>query len=411
MAERIPKIDFQKKPIVLKKLDTTGSLEGDDSGYRDVPVLDSGTDHLVDISGEIMTRSNYDGTDEITGEHRADLVLPAGTERGVYARRSVLEALKVANEYLSKHYGGDRQIGVVDAFRSRERQAAGFSRKTIEKLGKNRQPDISALYKAGVTADATFSFVRADRKSPVYQEFVRDLAASKEVIYLAQESGQDPKTVAMFLGDVCANLVRASKFFQETPSTPLNIDIPLDSNNNAHAGGGAVDAFLYDSKGRMLNSHVPFDWLGSEAAMDFLEQDDSFEEFKARVKEDPILQAHLAKQGIKGDITPAQWKLWKEAQRIIFYTMTGVGATFYSDTAKNRKSKDFFGGENWHFEPGNVVYDPATGEPVYEDASARVVKDGGNPGHTLQKKGPGISAPWGGDAAHSQLIQKGVLKE
>lgn len=401
--------NFHREPIVLKMLDMTGALAGDDGGYRDVPVNDTG-EELVSIDGEIMTRPSYDGVDEVSGQFDQKLILPGGTEHGVYARRSVLEALKAANQYLSSRYPGMR-IGVVDAFRSKTRQVAGFSRKAMEVLGDNQQPDVPTLYKAGVTADGTFSLVRAVRDNSVYKEFVRDMEKSQEVIQLAEELGKDPSVVAIDLADVCANLRKASEVFSNTPTTPLNMDVPLNANNNAHAGGGAIDAFLYDADGRMLNSHVPFDWVGPEAAMDFLEQDDSFDEFKARVRTNPMLQKHLEKQGITGEITESQWKFWREAQRIMFHVMTRVGATFFTDTACNRKSSDFFGGENWHFEPGNVAYDAASGKPVYEGQSAGVVRDGGNPGHTLQKKGRGVSAPWGGDAAHEQLRQKGLLKD
>ncbi len=399
--------NFHDQPILLEKLDATGALAGDDGGYRDVPVTDAGED-LVRIDGDVMTRPSYDGFDEVTGKFDNRLVLPAGTE-GVYARRSVLEALKAANAYLSSRYANGMQIGVVDAFRSKGRQVAGFSRKAIEVLDGNQNPDISMLYKAGITADGTFSSVRPFRNNPVYTEFVKDMVSSQAVIHLAEELGKSPADVAIDLADICANLRKASDVFPNAPVTPLNMDVPLNANNNAHAGGGAVDAFLYDGSGRMLNSHVPFDHVGPEAAMDFLEQDDSFDAFKTRVKSNPMLREHLEKQGITGDVTPAQWKIWQQTQRIMYHTLTRVGATFFSDTARNIGSPDFFGGENWHFEPGNVVYDPATGKTVYEGQSANVVRDGGNPGHTLQKKGPGVAAPWGGDAAHEQLVQKGVL--
>ena len=356
-----------------------------------------------------MTRPSYDGIDEVTGKYDSRLVLPGGTE-GVWARRSVLEAVKAANAYLASRYGNGMQIGVVDAFRSKGRQVAGFSRKAMEVLDGNRNPDISTLYKAGITADGTFSSVRPFRDNPLYVEFVRDMTSSTEVMNLAQELGKTPESVAIDLADTCANLRKALRVFQNAPVTPLSMDIPLNANNNAHAGGGAIDAFLYDGSGRMLNSHVAFDHVGPEAAMDFLEQAGSFEAFKARVKSNPMLREHLEKQGITGDVTPSQWKIWQERQRIMYHTLTRVGATCYSDTAKNIGTPDFFGGENWHFEPGTVAYNPATGKPVYEGQSASVVRDGGNPGHTLQKKGRGVAAPWGGDAAKEQLVQKGVVE-
>ncbi|GEM_PF-2514960 len=408
MFSEFPDKDFHNKPIVLEKLNTTGALAGDDGGYRDVPVRDTG-EELVRIDNEIMTRPSYDGIDEVTGLYDKNLVLPAGTG-SVYARRSVLEALKAVNNYLEKYYGRGMQVGVVDAFRSKGRQVAGFSRKAIEVLAGDTQPNVSTIYKAGMIADGTFSLVRPFRDNPAYLEFVKDMGASKEVIDLAQELGKTPEAVAIDLADVCANLRKVSDVFQNTPATPLNIDMPLNANNNAHAGGGAVDAFLYDAKGRMLNGHVPFDWVGPEAAMDFLEQDGSFDDFKKRVKENPILQDHLEKQGLSGHITPAQWELWRTAQRVMYHVMVCVGSTFFSDTAANKNTPDFFGGENWHFEPGNVVYDVATREPIYEGQSAGAVRDGGNPGHTLQKKGRAVEAPWGGDAAHEQLVQKGIIE-
>ena len=396
--------NFHGTPIKLEMLETTGSRAGDDGGYRDVPVCDAG-DQLVDIGNDIMTRGSYDGYDEVTGEFNEKLVLQGGTDGGVYARKAVLEALKAANQYLTNRYGTNAMmIGVVDAFRSRKRQVAGFSRKAVEVLDGNQQPDVPTLYRAGTTADGTFSLVRAFRNDPVYTQFVSDMAASKEVIALAAELGKDADTVAVDLADVCANLRQGSNVV-----TPLNMNLPLNSNNNAHAGGGAVDVFLYDGNGRILNGHVPFDWVGPEAAMDFLEQDDSFDAFKERVKTSPMLKAHLEKQGITGDVTEAQWKIFRDTQRIIYHTLTAVGSTFFTDSAVNKNSPDFFGGENWHFEPGNVVYAAATNEVIYEAPSANVVRDGGNPGHTLQTKGKGVEAPWGGDAAHAELKRRGIL--
>ncbi len=401
--------DFHKKPIAFKVLKTTGVLQCDDGGYRDQSVHDRG-ERIVRIDGEIFCRPIYSGIDEVTGGFDANLCLPGGTEDGgMYARRSMLEALKVGNRYLAERYG-DMQVGVVDPFRSNERQSLGFSRLAIQALDGNQNPDIETLFNAGVTADNTFSLIRATRTAPQYLEFVRDMALTQEVKDLAQASGKDAMSVATILADVCANLRKASKTFSTAPATPLNMDLSLNGNNNAHAGAHAVDAFLYDSKGNMLNGQVPYDWMGGpEASMDYLENDANLARYNAKVKANPVLRRHLEKQGITGEVTEKQWQFWKQVQRIMYHTFHRIGATFFSDTQANQDSPDFFGGENWHIEAGNVAYDVATRKPLYVGTAAKFVRDGGNPGHTLQKYGPNVPATSGGDAGHAQLIKRGIL--
>ncbi|MBI2453667.1 hypothetical protein HYV58_00640 [Candidatus Peregrinibacteria bacterium] len=390
----------------MPMLATTGAREGDDSGYRDQPVRDY-REAMVDMSGEIATRPSYDGIDTITGTYRSETVLPGGTARGVYGRKTVVETLKVANEYLQNRYGKGTEVVVVDAFRSKDRQVSGFSRIAIGELQGKQLPDCETLYKAGLKADGTFSLVRPEREHPVYKEFVRDISAMPDIKQLAEAVEKEVSEVVTGIADIAANLRHAKKFFPNAPLTPLSMDVPLNAHNNAHAGGGAVDAFLMH-RGHILNSHVPFDYVGIEAAMDFLEQPDGLALYRAKVKESPVLQEHLRSQGIITEVTENQWEFWKQAQRIMFWVMKSTGSTYFSDTACNRANN--FGGENWHFEPGNQVFNPAATEyVVYTGAGYDQVQDAGNPGHTLQKLGPKTPAVWGGDAAHKMLEEKGVL--
>jgi hypothetical protein len=365
----------------------------------------------VTIDNVIRVRSNYDGNDLVNGAIRNELVLPGGTQERVFARRSVLEALRTADQYLADRYGGDMHVVVVDAFRSQERQAAGFTRKLIEVLNGKITPSSDDLYDAGIAADGTFSLVRADRRSSLQIEARSHTEGLPGVRDIAERVKKSVLDVAQELVDISANVRVAGRHFQFPPSTLLNMDLPLDAHNNAHAGGGAVDAFLFSS-GKLLNGHVPFDWVGVEASMDFLEDDANFDAYKARVQESPILQEHLRIQGIEGDITPAQWKFWRDAQRIMFHTMRRVGSTFFSDRACNGRGS--FGGENWHFEPGNVVYDRRNRHTrvVYEGGFASQLPNSGNPGHALQKMGARKAlAVWGGNGAHQQLRQGGFLDE
>ena len=78
--------------------------------------------------------------------------------------------------------------------------------------------------------------------------------------------------------------------------------------------------------------------------------------------------------------------------------MKSQGATFYSaDPAEE-------GGEDWHYEPGNVLYAP-DGTVVWAAPSAAKNRDSGNPGHELQTHGHGGVASYGGRSAHEIAVR------
>jgi hypothetical protein len=176
-------------------------------------------------------------------------------------------------------------------------------------------------------------------------------------------------------------------------------EVPLDFETNAHAGGGAVDMMLVDREGKLL-SLVPFDYVGEEASIDYLEDDENFERFKEHAKNKPELLRHLKKIGYNTleDFDFVAWEKIREALRVLYHLTKALGCTYYSAHP---------GGESWHFEPDGIALYAPDGTLVYESPLAEYFQPGsGNPGHTLQKLGPKAVAVYGGFSAHQQVIDQ-----
>lgn len=400
---------FHQRPIVLEPLPKfrDGRFFGNDKGYRDVHIRDNG-EEVVNMSGEIQCRTPYDngGIELVDGSFNPNLLLPGGViDGGVYGRRSLLEGIKKANRLLSEQYPG-AEIVVIDAFRSVKRQAMGFSKILNQVLKGNVNPSLSELYDFGSKADGVFSSVRADRQDPIAMEFIGDMHKNQQIADIARATGKSVQDVVNELLDMSANVRYSAKanVFSETPSVPLNMDVPLVFSNNAHAGAGAIDAFLFIGE-KLANGQIPYDYvgvkginlgdIGVQGAMDYMENDANFDEYRKQVLINPQLQRHLDRLGV-GEVTWQQWIEWRDAQRIVFHVMVAVGATIFSDTQANRT--DNWGRENWHFELPPLDKD---GNPLL----------GGNPGRALQTMGiKRAVATWGGVGAHEQLRKRGLLE-
>lgn len=413
---------FHERPVVLEKLPKFKGIDdrnfGDDGKYREVRINENG-EELVDMSGELQCRTPYDngGVRLVDGTLDSSLLLPGGTtDGGVYGRRSMLTGLQRGNSLLKEQYPGSELV-LVDGFRSVKRQALGFSMILNQVLKGNVTPTTAELYELGLKADGVFSSVRADRENPMAREFIDDMSISSEIQDIAKAVGKSVEDVVLELLDMAANVRYAekSKAFPSTPTTPLNMDVPLNFSNNAHAGGGAVDAFLF-MNGRLANAQIPYDYvgvkgvnpgdIGVQGAMDYMEDPKNYDEYRGQVRINKQLQDHLRRQLMVGnDVTVEQlvnrvtldwWNSCRDYQRIFFHTAVAVGATMFSDTQANRE--DNWGGENWHIELPPL------------DKNGRPLK-GGNPGRSLQTMGiKRAVATWGGVGAHEQLRKKGLLE-
>lgn len=410
--------NLHAKPIVRPIL-AHGLPEGDDSGYTEQGVLECG-EGLLNVGDDVKVIPDYDGISPYTGEYDANRVLPGGTDGKMYARESALVNLRVTNDYLAERYGSNVEVGVLDAFRSSLRQAAGFTRILVGLLkgeADPKNPDMKTLYKLGLRANGTFSMIKADKNSPEYTEFVAmlmsDPATRETLEELVRETGKDLETVLIKFASICASIESARSFFPDAPTTPTE-GLPLDFNNNAHAGGGAIDMMLMVD-GRLV-SHVPFDYVGPEAAIEFTETDANFAGYQERVLEDPVLRAHVEGLGVNPINIPfSKWIEWKEGNRLLHHLALATGSTYYSSSdalpAEDNPhgyTNAMDGGETWHKEPGNLVRDPRDGEVVYHGGLSSRFPDSGNPGHALQR---GVEkAVWGGNGAHEQLRQIGILE-
>ncbi len=413
---------FHERPVVLEKLPKFKGIDdrnfGDDGKYREVRIKDNG-EELVNMSGEMQCRTPYDngGVRLVDGTFDPSLLLPGGTiDGGVYGRRSMLTGLQRANSLLKEQYPGSELV-LVDGFRSVKRQALGFAMILNQVLKGDMNPSISNLYELGLKADGVFSSVRADREHPMAREFMDDMSTSREIQGIAKAVGKSVEDVVLELLDMAANVRYAekSKAFPSTPTTPLNMDVPLNFSNNAHAGGGAVDAFLF-MNGRLANAQIPYDYvgvkginfgdIGVQGAMDYMENPANYDEYRGQVRVNVQLQDHLRRQlEVGNDVTVDQlvgmitwdlWTTWRDYQRIFFHTAVAVGATMFSDTEANRV--DNWGGEDWHIELPPL---DKNGRPL----------PGGNPGRSLQTMGiKDAVATWGGVGAHEQLRKKGLLE-
>lgn len=412
---RSPFSGFEHKPIVLPRLKHFGKqvrLAGDDGGYREAPVDEQG-ETLVDIENSgIKVRPQYDrgGVELVDGSLNPNLVLPGGAGDIVWNRRSQAAGLCAMNEFLRREYNGE--VVVVDGFRSVERQAAGFSKVLRRVLEGDSRPDFATLFEKGFRADSVFSSVRADRSHPFAQELIADLKRNPDVLAYVAATRKSMESVLHDVLDFCANVQYSKQHFDTTVDTPLNVDIPLVFQNNAHAGGHADDLFLF-MNGQLANGQIPYDFAGIQGAMDYLEYDENFDAYNAFLNsgtpEAQYLRSHLLKLGIEGDVSWNQWVKWREAQRIIVHTAVAVGATFFSDTAKSGEA--FFGAENWHFEFGAIIWRlMGQRRRVFHREPFADRYAGGNPGHALQKMGPKKAvATSGGLYAHEDLRDRGYL--
>lgn len=395
--------NFDKRAIERPILESTGLPEGDDEGFDQVPVNESG-ERLVGL-GEYLQdqralKADYDD-DPATG-------LPGGFPPEKYVRESVAIAVRTANDFLEERYGQQIHVGVVEALRTYVRQSAGFTKKVMGVLAGDKKPGAKKLYEAGMRAKGSYTWTRVKEGDRNFSQFLQDIAASPETRkdLVGDADPADTEKIVKNFGIIQANIAASRKFFPDSaPNVSLNVPVEFDYQNNPHAGGGAIDAMLYDGE-VPISSPVPMGWMdGPEAAIEYMETEENREAFQRKVLENSLLQGYLTRMGINPlNITQANWDFIRGANRIFHGVMKGVGATYYS--AANPTD----GGENWHWEPGNVVRNPANGKFVHMGKWANRYFNSGNPGHALQRMPKGkATAVWGGIGGHEQLKRMGLL--
>jgi hypothetical protein len=390
-AWRTTRIDRGINPL-------TELIEGDDAGYRDMPTLRQNRSPL--IVPNVTIRASYDGTDEFGEKQDA---LPGGLVEGkLVLRETAARGIELLNQLVYEASDGEFAIVALDGFRSEERQAAGFTRLLRQQMSPagvtegNHLQNIPAFMRCSRIADGTFSWVRL-AESPRLQSVLSGLQQDAEFTAgIAQWIMAD---LEIDLGDVQTHHYQSAIREYLTVSANCGFGhgagLLLNSECNAHAGGGACDVFVFDKTGKPMNL-VYFDYAGPEAGMDFMEHDGAYEQYCTAVGQNPLLAQYLRRCGFDdiSKFTLHEWERIRGAIRILYHAARGAGMTYYSSD---------HGGENWHLEPGNIVYEPSTGGVVaFEGLTAQLHPNSGNPGHTLQTLGKGRMAVWGGATAHSQ---------
>lgn len=376
-------------PIVLEVNPKTGKKWGDDGGYRKMRTLPYNPSPLAVPSLEI--RSVYDGIDEYTGDHAKVSPLPGGLAGGKQMARTILaQGFDLGDMTLRSMTGNALGLVAYDLFRSEKRQAGGFTAKLLEQLSK-RDVDPSEVHgnllgyiQAGKEADGVFSFVNLDMTSPAYNQVIDRL--KEDVKFMV-----DVEDVASELGIGKDALLEEYVTFCSNSGLGQGTGVPLNGECNAHLGAGAGDAQVLDVKTGLPLSKVPFDYSGPISAMDFLEPDENYDVYIAAAKSDPVLAEHLKRIGYPtpDTFTFENWKKLRAIKRAQYHLMVAMGFTFYS-------AEDASGGEDWHWEAGNIITHPLTGDVVYsEPLTAALYPNAGNPGHTLQKLGKDAVAIWG----------------
>ncbi len=413
---------YGETPIVLTHNPKTGYNWGEDGenpthnnpGYRRMSVMRGHNSEPMVIPQKIELCSVFDGVSMYGEGHGSPvLVLDGGLKKAsLYMRELPARALEEAAKIISIATHGELHFILVDGLETYRRQCAGFTM-TLNQILETEgivNPTLTQLHHFGKKADGTYTYVQVERNSHQYKELkaelLNDVEASKEINYIADTLGREmnlaPRNAK---GKALFELISISTNCQRGPAKGR--DIPLNYEHNAHAGGGAADIFTVDKKGRLI-SLIPYLWVGREAAMDYSEHDENFDNFKMKWSVDSRLQQHMKKIGYNSpsDFGWTDWEYFRMANRVRYHTfVTALGCTFYS--AHNPED----GGENWHFEPDGVVLFSWDGKEIARNTYIKNNKRAGrgNPGHTLQMSGPKAIAIYGGVSGHEQARRQGIL--
>lgn len=394
-------MELSTVPIILEKLayprpDGNERFDGDDTGYRNV-LSREWWEPLVQLeaSKDLIIRPVYAGYSRIHGQFDTTEVLPGTTDNTIYVRKAVSEWIKRLSDYISKKHG--YKVIVVDGFRHYETQASGFSRLFLEILwNRNALWDI---YWAWLRADWIFSFVDTQKR-----DFSWDSHREREIALIAERVQKWPSEVKQELQTMFCNLALYGKSTNiPVPSIPEVTQLMQDSpenvfyfQNNAHAGGGAVDIFLWkEYAGNIIPvNHIPFDFCGEswESTIDFLEKKENWMKYRTLAKKDKQVRKYLQSIWVDPDDIPdAQFLEWQSAIRILYNSIKRMGGTTYS-------------GENWHFNFWNIISDLENKEEVYRGWCVKIQENTGNACQAILIHGPerGIQT-FTGNGAHEIL--------
>lgn len=307
--------DYRKLPIVLGTNPRTRRLNGDDFGYRGVPI-DSralgSPDPLVLVS-TVKTMPVYavGAVPGLCGCYGQGI----GGPSRVLVRAPILPQLERLDQTLRSY---NRSLVVVDGFRPASVQARLW-RYIRENIIRNRDlsPDQLAVrdqLSIGMAADEIGSYCAALRDE-VFLEELAFLSKTEEVGQIAKDTNETPSEVAELLLTFDANLGLRG----------LQIDPDATT---AHGSGGAVDLWMIYEDGRYVNLGVPFDYVAppgvelSPARMDYFDHPDvTVEVYAEAVARDPVLKQYLRELGYN-QVTAEVFREAQENRRTLYNAVT-----------------------------------------------------------------------------------------
>jgi hypothetical protein len=412
MKDFLPPERYAETPIVLTDNPNTGYKWGEDGpnlakgnpGYRGMQTLRENHEPLVVPAG-VEARSVLGGASLYAREDDpTTYTLPGGLpDEAIVLREIAARAIDLGAANIDRATSGEVRLVVVDGLETYMRQRAGFTRilkNIIEPTG-IVEPTVAELHAYGKQANGTYCYVKADEGAKEYQDLARELQTGESFEQLAEIARTRVGGAVSFnqaMESVLSEFIAISANSNMGPAKDRQV--PLNFEHNAHAGAAAADLFPVDSKSGLVLSIVPYCWVGPEAAMDYMENDANFDAFKQKWAEDSLLATHMKMVGYDSpeNFKWSDWERFRMANRVRYHALVGVGCTFYSADP----SED--GGEDWHLEPdGAELFDWDGRLVVVSQYVPHGTRFGtGNPGHTLQMRGPKAVAVYGGRSGHEQ---------
>ncbi len=335
--------NFDKFAIVRPLNYFTGRLEGDDSGYRKVPVspFDESNPDPMETLTTVATRPLYavGATEGLCTYYPGGL----GGPDQVLVRAPIARGLEEADRILATY---ERKLIVVDGWRPYLTQAAlwRYLRREIV-VAEGLQDSTLTIFdevRIGMKADDVGSYCAAvenEEFGDAKTALIRGMQGSAVESAATKLRKSVDETATLYL-TFMANLGMSALKLQEDAVT-------------AHGNGGAVDLWMTDrSTGKYANLGVPFDYVPppetdvSPAVINYFEMVE-LKHYQNMVARDPTLQKYLAYFGVRGigDVTQRVFDEAQRERRVLFHTMMTLGGSYFS------LDKDL--GEPWHFQLGN----------------------------------------------------------
>lgn len=385
---------YRYKPQEWEDAPLEPELCGDVTGYDQLKTLANNPTPLV-VPDVRCIRQQNNGVN-IFGDPDPVRALPGAIAGGAFlVREPVARGLEYIERAMHEHFSEQYKLIFVEGYRSIETQKNGFARALQDFLDANKitTPNDNQLLEHGRRARWIFAWVRPGLGDPAFGRLRQELMEDREFVQalVPQVSNDDPAFTTLANGAVEDYIVISAN---SRRGRAAERGILLDSEHNAHAGGGAIDIMIADEHLAPL-SHVPYPFSHSLSAMRFLEDDANFDVYKREALVNPHLNAHLERCGIGANqIRFEHWSRFRRANRVRLRAILAAGGTFYD-------------GETWHFQLGRTVTKWNTNDVVAEEQHTSQYGASGGTAHTIITEPTG-TAVWAGKSALNVLHKQGM---